>query len=62
MRLAARRVTFVVVLVALALAGAVGATIGGATRTRAVVRIVVGGAAGMAFTYLVGSLLGAAAL
>ncbi|MGJ7440360.1 VIT1/CCC1 transporter family protein [Aquipuribacter sp. MA13-6] len=51
-------VTFVVVLIALALAGALGATIGGARRTRAVVRIVIGGAAGMAFTYAIGSLLG----
>ncbi|MFC3687340.1 VIT1/CCC1 transporter family protein [Aquipuribacter hungaricus] len=50
--------TFVVVLLALALAGALGATIGGAGRTRAVIRIVVGGGAGMAFTYLIGSLLG----
>lgn len=54
--------TFLVVLIALALAGAVAATIGGATRSRAVVRIVLGGAAGMAFTYAIGRLLGATAL
>lgn len=55
-------VTFVVVLLALALTGALAATIGGARRTPAVRRIVLGGAAGMAFTYAVGQLIGATAL
>ena len=54
--------TFVVVLIALAGAGAVAAAIGGARRTPAVLRIVLGGAAGMAFTFLVGRVLGATAL
>jgi VIT1/CCC1 family predicted Fe2+/Mn2+ transporter len=53
-------VTVVVVLVALALAGAVSARIGGANSRRAVLRVVLGGAAGLAVTYLVGRLFGAA--
>lgn len=53
-------VTFVVVLLALALTGTVSATIGGARRGRAVVRVVSGGALGMAITYIVGGLLGSA--
>lgn len=54
-------VTFLVVLLALALTGALAATIGGARRAPAVLRIVIGGAAGMAFTYAVGQLIGAVA-
>ncbi len=53
-------VTVVVVLVALAVTGTVSASIGGARRGRAVVRVVLGGALGMAITYAVGSLLGSA--
>ena len=53
-------VTFVVVLLALALTGAISATIGGAPRGRAVLRVVSGGALGMAITYTVGGLLGSA--
>ena len=53
-------VTFVAVLVALALAGAVSARIGGSNPRRAVIRVVIGGAAGLALTYGIGHLFGAA--
>jgi vacuolar iron transporter family protein len=53
-------VTVAVVLVALAVAGAISATIGGARVRRAVVRVVVGGAIGLAVTYYVGQLFGTA--
>jgi VIT1/CCC1 family predicted Fe2+/Mn2+ transporter len=53
-------VTFVAVLVALGLAGALSARIGGSNVHRAVLRVVIGGAAGLAFTYGVGHLFGAA--
>ena len=52
-------VTFVAVLIALAAAGALGAQIGGSSRTRAIGRVVVGGAIGLAVTYGVGHLVGA---
>ena len=51
-------VTFVAVLVALAVTGYVAAWIGGSSRGRAMVRVVVGGALALAATFLVGSLLG----
>jgi VIT1/CCC1 family predicted Fe2+/Mn2+ transporter len=51
-------VTFVVVLVALALTGATSARIGGAPVGRATVRVVIGGALALAATYLIGHLLG----
>lgn len=53
-------VTFVAVLVALGLAGALSARIGGSKVWRAVLRVVIGGAAGLAFTYGVGHLFGTA--
>ncbi len=53
-------VTFAVVLVALALAGVVGARIGGSRPGRPALRVVVGGAIGLAFTYGIGHLVGAA--
>jgi VIT1/CCC1 family predicted Fe2+/Mn2+ transporter len=53
-------VTVVVVLVALAVTGAVSARIGGGVTRRPVVRVVVGGALGLAVTYGVGRLFGAA--
>jgi vacuolar iron transporter family protein len=53
-------VTFVAVLVALGLAGALSARIGGSKVSRAVLRVVIGGAAGLAFTYGVGHLFGTA--
>jgi VIT1/CCC1 family predicted Fe2+/Mn2+ transporter len=53
-------VTFVSVLVALAVTGAVSAHLGGSDVRRAVLRVVIGGALGLAFTYLVGRLFGTA--
>ncbi len=53
-------VTFVAVLAALAVTGALSARIGDANVGRAVVRVVVGGALGLAFTYGVGQLFGTA--
>ena len=49
-----------VLLVALALTGAVSARPGGSKVRRAVLRVVVGGALGLAFTYGVGNLFGTA--
>ncbi len=51
-------VTFVVVLVALALTGWLSAVLGGSSRRTAVVRLVVGGAIAMAVTYGVGVAVG----
>jgi VIT1/CCC1 family predicted Fe2+/Mn2+ transporter len=53
-------VTFVAVLLALAATGSVSAQLGGAAKIPAVARVVVGGAAAMAVTYLVGLLVGTA--
>jgi len=53
-------VTFVAVLIALALTGALSARIGGSNPRRAVLRVVIGGAIGLAFTYGVGHLFGRA--
>lgn len=53
-------VTFAAVLVALGLAGAVGARLGGSDPRRAVLRVVVGGGVGLAITYAVGQLFGTA--
>ncbi|BDZ48571.1 membrane protein [Frondihabitans sucicola] len=50
-------VTFVAVLLALALTGAVGARIGGGSKARATLRVVVGGAAALAATFVIGMLL-----
>jgi vacuolar iron transporter family protein len=52
-------VTFVAVLMALAITGAVSARLGGARITPAIARLVVGGAAAMAITYGIGTLVGA---
>ena len=52
--------TFAAVLVALALTGALSARLGGSNVRRAVLRVVVGGALGLAFTYGVGLLFGTA--
>ena len=51
-------VTFVAVLVALAITGALSARIGHANPRRAVLRVLLGGAAGLALTYGVGHLFG----
>ncbi|QPK83631.1 VIT family protein [Corynebacterium qintianiae] len=55
-------VTFVVTLVALAVTGAISARIGGADAKRAVARLVIGGALGLAVTFGVGWAFGTAAL
>ncbi|MFH5823864.1 VIT family protein [Georgenia sp. AZ-5] len=51
-------ITFVVTLLALSLTGYVAAWIGGGSRARAAVRVVVGGALALAATFLIGNLLG----
>lgn len=51
--------TFGAVLVALALTGALGAWIGGGSKSRAALRVVVGGALALAATFSIGNLLGA---
>ena len=53
-------VTIVAVLIALAVAGAAGARIGGSGARQAVIRIVIGGALGLALTYTIGHLFGTA--
>jgi VIT1/CCC1 family predicted Fe2+/Mn2+ transporter len=54
--------TFAAVLIALALTGAVGAWIGGGSRVRAAVRVMVGGAVALAATFTIGNLLGASGI
>lgn len=49
--------TFVVVLAALAITGALGARLGGSPLLRPTIRVVVGGAAALAATFLIGTLL-----
>ena len=51
-------VTFVAVLIALGLTGAHSARLGGSDVRRAVLRVVIGGALGLAFTYGIGHLFG----
>ncbi len=53
-------VTFMAVLVALALTGAISAGIGRSNVRRAVLRVVIGGGAGLALTYGIGHLFGTA--
>lgn len=53
-------VTVVAVLAALALTGALSAHVGGGSARRAVLRVVIGGAIGLAVTYGVGHLVGTA--
>jgi len=50
--------TFVIVLIALAITGYVAAWIGGASRGRAMLRVVIGGALALAATFAIGALLG----
>ena len=50
--------TFGAVLVALSLTGALSAHLGGSNVRRAVLRVVIGGALGLAFTYGIGHLFG----
>jgi vacuolar iron transporter family protein len=51
-------ITFVAVLIALAMTGTISARLGGAPSRAAVVRVLVGGAAAMAITYGIGRLIG----
>jgi VIT1/CCC1 family predicted Fe2+/Mn2+ transporter len=51
-------VTFIAVLLALAVTGTVSAHIGGSAPLRATIRVVVGGALALGATFLIGSLLG----
>lgn len=53
-------VTVIAVLIALGVAGAISARVGGARVGRATLRVIVGGAAGLAFTYAIGHLIGVA--
>ena len=53
-------ITFLAVLLALGLTGALSARIGGGDVRRAVLRVVIGGAVGLAFTYGVGRVFGTA--
>jgi vacuolar iron transporter family protein len=53
-------VAFAALLAALALTGTVSARLGGSNVRRAVLRVVAGGALGLAFTYGVGHLFGTA--
>jgi VIT1/CCC1 family predicted Fe2+/Mn2+ transporter len=55
-------VTFVAVLIALALTGATSARIGGSPILRATFRVIIGGAIALAATYIIGHLLGASGL
>ncbi|MCU1634455.1 MAG: hypothetical protein JWM61_3107 [Micrococcaceae bacterium] len=50
--------TFLAVLVALAITGAISANVGGSSARRAMTRLILGGALAMAFTYFVGTVLG----
>jgi VIT1/CCC1 family predicted Fe2+/Mn2+ transporter len=50
--------TFVAVLVALVITGTVSAWLGGSSKPRAVVRLVIGGALALFATWLIGTLLG----
>jgi len=53
-------VTFVAVLIGLAATGAISAKLGGSSKTRAIVRLVGGGALAMAVTFAIGELVGTA--
>ena len=54
--------TFLAVLVALAVTGALGAWIGGGSKWRAAVRVVIGGALALMATFLIGNLLDASGI
>jgi VIT1/CCC1 family predicted Fe2+/Mn2+ transporter len=51
--------TFAAVLIALALTGWISAQLGGSSRTKSILRVVIGGAIALIATYGIGSLLGA---
>lgn len=52
-------ITFVAVIVALAITGYLSAHVGSASKLKAILRVVIGGALAMIITYVVGSLFGA---
>lgn len=54
--------TVIAVLIALVATGYISAKVGGASKTRAVIRVIVGGVLAMAITYLVGMLFGTTVL
>ncbi len=54
--------TFAAVLIALAATGAIGAWIGGGSQMKAAIRVVIGGAAALVATFLIGSWLGASGI
>jgi VIT1/CCC1 family predicted Fe2+/Mn2+ transporter len=51
-------ITFVAVILALAITGAISAHAGGAQKRRAIIRVIIGGALAMAITYAIGKLSG----
>lgn len=51
-------ITFVAVIAALAMTGALSAHAGGAQKKRAIIRVIIGGAAAMAITFFIGKLTG----
>jgi VIT1/CCC1 family predicted Fe2+/Mn2+ transporter len=51
-------ITFIVVLIALAVTGVISAQLGGAGRARAALRVVIGGALALIATFTIGALLG----
>lgn len=55
-------VTFIAVIVALAITGSISAQVGEANKTKAVVRVVLGGAFAMAVTFGIGKLFGVAGI
>ncbi len=55
-------VTFIAVLLALALTGTLGAYIGGSSKRVAALRLVIGGALALAATFFIGSLLGSSGI
>jgi VIT1/CCC1 family predicted Fe2+/Mn2+ transporter len=55
-------ITFVAVLIALAITGAVSAHLGGSSKVRAILRLVIGGALALAITWAIGTLLGTAGI
>ncbi len=55
-------ITFVVVIIALALTGTISAKLGGSGRRKAALRLVIGGALALVVTYLIGHLLGTAGI
>jgi VIT1/CCC1 family predicted Fe2+/Mn2+ transporter len=55
-------VTFIAVMLALAITGALGARLGGAPMLRPTLRVLIGGAAALGITFAIGSWLGVAGI